>query len=372
MTKAKVTVYRLALGCLPQPKRECSFAGNVPDSLRSELPKALRRQHAVGAAVALFDLNGMTGLCTYGDAAPGMPITAETVFRTASISKHLTAMAAWRLQEAGHIDLDTDVSPYLPCPLRHPNKPDLPITLRMLLSHTAGIKDGPAYIAACTDNRPLSQLLKEDVYTDAPGSFTYSNFGAGIAACVLEGMLGKSFEEIMQQALFSPLGVHASFYAQNITSEIANAYRVLPPHKAPALDAAARHSQPLPPPGPDPEHRYLLSQGNLYISAPALARIGGELMRARYAPMRRQSASFGARDVHLSMGLSTFIVRGIVPQTLYGHQGLAYGAVHGLFYDPDAGRGVALLTSGCSEAREGVMADINIDMIRLVLDGKNT
>ena len=372
MTKTKANAYRFLLGCIPQPKRACSFIGNIPDTLRINLPKALRKQHAVGAAVALFDTNGMTGLCLYGSAAPGRPVTAETFFRTASISKHLTAMAAWRLQEAGHIDLDADVSPYLPCPLRHPNKPDLPITLRMLLSHTAGIKDGSAYIAACTDNRPLSQLLTQDVYTNAPGRFTYSNLGAGIAACVMEGMLGKSFEEIMQQALFAPMRINASFYAQNIASEIANAYRILPPHKAPALNAAARHNLPLPSPGPDSEHHYLLSQGNLYISASGLARIGSELMRSRYAPMRHQVVSFGARDAHLSMGLSTFIVRGITPQTLYGHQGLAYGAVHGLFYDPDAGRGVVLLTSGCSEARDGVMADINIDMIRLVLHGKDT
>jgi hypothetical protein len=50
---------------------------------------------------------------------------------------------------------------------------------------------------------------------------------------------------------------------------------------------------------------------------------------------------------------------------LYGHQGMAYGAVHGLFFDPEKRRGMALLTTGASEARRGVLADMNHDMLRL-------
>ena len=88
--------------------------------------------------------------------------------------------------------------------------------------------------------------------------------------------------------------------------------------------------------------------------------------------MRREIVPFGARDRHLAMGLSTFIVRGIVPRTLYGHQGLAYGAMHGLFYDPASGRGFALLTTGASEARDGVLSDLNIALMRLIFDGNDT
>ena len=88
--------------------------------------------------------------------------------------------------------------------------------------------------------------------------------------------------------------------------------------------------------------------------------------------MRRRLADFGARDGRLSMGLGTFIVHDVLPQTLYGHQGLAYGAVHGLFYDPEAARGFAVLTTGCSEAREGVLADINIALMRLILHGNDS
>jgi hypothetical protein len=46
---------------------------------------------------------------------------------------------------------------------------------------------------------------------------------------------------------------------------------------------------------------------------------------------------------------------------------MAYGAVHGLFFDPETGRGLALLTTGAGEARRGVLADLNAEMIRLFL-----
>ena len=362
VNKWKARAYRLALGLTPNPRRGIANEKNVPPAIKD----ILRRHHTRDAVLALFDSKGVTGMLCYGDAR------AETVFRTASISKHITAMAAWRLHEAGRIDLDADADPYLPCSLRHPLAQETPVTLRHLLSHTAGIHDGQSYAAACANPCPLSQVMAGDAHTEAPGGFEYSNLGAGIAACALEGMLGQSFEEIMRLAVFEPLRVTASFYPQNIRGEIANAYRVLPPRKAPVLDAAARRARPLPENKPDPEHHYLLAQGNLYISAPDLARLGAELLRERYAPMRRRAADFGARDPRLSMGLSTFIVHGVCPETLYGHQGLAYGAVHGLFYDPAAGRGFALLTSGCSEAREGVLADINIAVMRQVFNGKGT
>ena len=360
MNKWKARAYRLALGLLPNPRRETAVSGSVPPALAG----LLRRYHVRDGAVALFDRAGVTGLLTYGEAQP------DTVFRAASISKHVTALAAWRMHEAGIIDIDADADAFLPCSLRHPKAPDIPITLRRLLSHTAGIHDGGAYAAACVSNPPLGEVLAGDSHTADFGGFEYSNLGAGIAACVLEGMLGKSFEDVMRQAVFDPLKVQATFYPQKVQGSLANAWRVLPPSGKPQLDAAARRARPLPPNAPDPARHYLLSQGNLYISAPALARLGSELMHDRYAALRRPLAAFGQRDRHLSMGISTFVVHDILPQTLYGHQGLAYGAMHGLFYDPAAGQGFALLTSACSEAREGVLSDINIALMRLVFDGK--
>ena len=369
MEKWKANVYRLALLMHKKPAytKENALSGQVPEA--AGLVRALRAQHAVGATVALFDEKGVTGVLAAGEIGCGRAkAQPDTVYRIASITKHVAAMACWRLHEAGKIDLSADVDAYLPCSLRHPKAPELPVTLKRLLSHTAGIHDGALYNASLFKGLSLSEMMQGDSFAENPAAFEYSNLGAGIVACVLEGMLQKDFEQIMQEALFNPMKVRATFCPQKVEGDLADAWRILPRSRQANYDAAARRAQPLAPGAPDTEHHYLLAQGNLCISAPDLARIGAELMKDRYAGMRKMIASFGARAYNLSEGLGTFIVedRDICPQKLYGHQGLAYGAVHGLFYDPAAQKGVVILTAGCSEARNGVLADINKSIMKKV------
>lgn len=369
MENWKAKIYRLYLHVQPQPAyaEENAVTGTVADP--AGLVRILRAQRAVGATVAFFDSKGVTGALAAGHIGRGREEAQPgTVYRIASITKHVVAMACWRLYEAGRIDLNADVDAYLPCSLRHPKAKHLPVTLKRLLSHTAGIHDGTLYNTSLAKGLTLTQMMQGDSFAESPTDFEYSNLGAGIVACVLEGMLQKGFEEIMQEALFKPLKVQATFYPQKVQGDLADAWRILPRSKQANYNAQARRAQALPKEGVDPAHHYLLAQGNLCISAPDLAKIGAELIKERYAPMRKMIASFGARAYNLSEGLGTFIVedQDICPQRLYGHQGLAYGAVHGLFYDPAAQKGVVILTSGCSEARNGVLADINKAIMKKV------
>lgn len=380
MKKWKASLYRAALHMQPRPPflraggKSFCVQGDMPPAMQQSIRHIFRRYCAVGAALAVFDAQGVSAVVCYGsaryDKGKPAPVTRDTLFRAASVSKHITALAAYRLHQQGEIDLDADVDAFLPCPLRHPAAPDKPVTLRRLLSHTAGLCDGQAYARACRDAPPLGAWFPGDCWADAPDGFAYSNLGAGLVACVLEGMLGQDFDCIMQRTLFAPLGVTASFYPQKLSGDMADAYRVLPARPAPTLDNAARRARPLGQPAPDPARHYLLSQGNLYISAPDLALLGREAMQPRYEAMRKCIASFGARAYNLSEGLGTFIVqdRAVCPQTLYGHQGLAYGAMHGLFYDTGAQRGFALLTSGASEARVGVLSDLNKAIMKQVFN----
>ena len=73
------------------------------------------------------------------------PVTSETRYRVASVSKSITAMGCMKLVESGALDLDADASGYLPFALSNPNHPEAAITLRMLLSHTSSIQDGDGY-----------------------------------------------------------------------------------------------------------------------------------------------------------------------------------------------------------------------------------
>lgn len=180
-----------------------------------------------------------------------------------------------------------------------------------------------------------------------------------------------NFDTLMQKVVFDAHGIRASYYPQRLGGKLADAMRVLP-RKAACYDSRERLSRPLPNDLPDREHHYALAHGNLCITAGDLAVLGCSLLRPGFLyedtlrQMRKREADFGARAHNLSMGLATFILKdpAISENTIYGHQGLAYGAVHGIFYDPLKGRGFVSLTAGASEARRGVMTDLNSDLIR--------
>ncbi len=370
------TVYRCALKLLPA--RGKIHASDFPKEQTEAVRAILRRNRCVGATLCLFDETSVTNTLTFGVIhRPDAAATAGTVYRAASISKFAVALCAMRLAEAGRLNLDADVNGALPFPLRHPGAPDTPITLRMLLTHTAGVHDGEAYNAGVGQGVRLSDLMQKDSFTrHSPGAaWEYSNLGAGIAGAAMECVTGQDFETLMRETVFRPLNVAATYYPQNVSGDLADCYRLLPPGKAPCFDAAARRKRPLPDAKPDPETHYALAPGGLCVSAPDLTRLGmagmmpGFLSRHSLDAMRREAAPFGERANNLAQGIGTFILREprISRRTLYGHQGMAYGAVNGLFFDPETKKGLALLTSGASEARRGVLADLNFDLLRLFL-----
>ena len=365
-------VYRLALHCLP--KNGKVSASDFSAAETKKILRVLRAHRCVGAALCLFNETGVQNTLTFGVShMPDTPVTPDTVFRAASVSKFITALGAMKLKEQGRIDLDRDVNEFLPFPVRHPKAPDTPITLRMLLSHTAGIHDGVDYNSGIVKNVSLSELLTGDSFTaHLPGTkWEYSNFGAGIAGAAMEAAANTDFETLMRETVFQPLGVTATYYPQKVQGDLADAIRILPRSKTPNFNAAERRARPLPLPEVNPEKHYNLAHGALCVSAPELAKLGIAGMKAGFLTeeslheMRREIAPFGERAHNLSQGIGTFILhdQGISPHLLYGHQGMAYGAVHGLFFDPETERGMALLTTGASEARRGVLADLNKEIL---------
>ena len=365
-------LYRLLLRLLPRRGRVSEES--LPPGASPE--KILRAHRCLGASLCLFDETGVTGSCAFGVShRDGTPVTGETVFRAASVSKFVTALGAMKLREMGKIDLDRDAGTYLPASFMDAWKPDRPVTLRALLTHTAGVRDSDGYNAGIARGAPLREILGDEAIHGQPGTWEYSNLGAGIAGAVLEAATGTDFETLMQETVFRPLGVAATYYPQKVTGDLADAWRILPPQRLPHYDAAARRARPLPPAEADPEHHYNLAHGALCVTAAALARLGmagmtpGFLTEASLDEMRREAAPFGRRAANLSQGIGTFILREpkISPRPLYGHQGMAYGAVHGLFFDPETKMGVSLLTTGADEARRGVLADLNFDVLKKYL-----
>ena len=81
-----------------------------------------------------------------------LPVTANTRYRIASVSKMFTTLALMQIWEQGKLDLDAEAGEYLGYPFRNPNYPDQPVTVRMLLAHTSSLRDGSFYIIPCHES----------------------------------------------------------------------------------------------------------------------------------------------------------------------------------------------------------------------------
>lgn len=366
--------YRAALRLLPAgPAALRSVGRQLPDEAAEALQSILRRHRARSAELRLFRLDEPAMDLLYQGG--GAPLPPDCSFRLASISKMVTAIAVMKLREQGLIDIDRDLGEVLPFPLRHPAASEKPITLRMLMSHTAGLRDGAAYTAALAGGVPAGRVLEGDSYRQVPPghSWHYSNLGAGLVASALEAQLQEPFDDIMRRTLFEPLGIAASFYPQRVKGELVPAFRVLPPARRPAFDPALRRSRPLAGADrPQPEMHYLLSQGSCCMTAAGLQAVLGALLRPGYlneasiGEMLRPVAPFGARAPKLNQGLGIFRLDDgqISSRPLFGHQGNAYGAIHAAFFEPLSARGLIFLSTGASLSRGDFLCDVVEDLLR--------
>ncbi len=375
----KNMLYGLALPVLGK-RCEWQTAGD------EQLTRILKKHHAVGACVQCFRSGSLTECYAAGYASlknGKQLVTPETVFRTASVAKMVTALLVFRLQTLGKLNVQQDVSELMGYPVRNPSFPDAPITLAMLLSHTSSLVDSPAYFDSFQHPVPLRTLLTDaQSYMPAvPGTaFRYSNFAAGMIGCLLEKVTGKSFEALAQQELFAPLGVKATFDASTLdASKAADSYRVLPERLAFVADKRIAEARAIT--EPDPEHHYLLASGNLYLTASDLAKLtltawnGSDcfLDSISLQEMQKPLLSWPQKDVPMKHGMGLLQLQDarICSRPLWGHQGFAYGAVNGVFFDAQ-GNGFAALNSGASEQRMGHLANINLDLIAWAMEAQRS
>lgn len=120
--------------------------------------------HIPGLSAVVVKNGAIVWRGAYGfrDAAEKHPVTPDTLFELASVSKTVLAVAVFQLVEQGKLALDGDVSAALPFRVRNPNFPDQPITLRMLLGHVSGIVDNwPVIKAHSVENADATVSLRD-------------------------------------------------------------------------------------------------------------------------------------------------------------------------------------------------------------------
>ena len=357
------------------------FGPQSRQALQQRFEAILRQNRAVGASIVLCPPDAPAECFHIGYARlhPSMPVTADTCFRIASISKLVMTFAALSMVEDGLVALDTDVSEYLGYPVRHPAYPDTPITLRMLLTHSAAITDdGPYGTRGMQPGCTLRELLCDPASWTAcaPGAaFCYSNLGAGAAGVVLERAANMPFDDILKSRVFDPLGIRASYDPRRIvpSCDLADGYSVrgiLPPRlRYDAAALAARLPEPF-----DPERDYLIAAGRMITDCRGMERLVrllgskdgmGVLSPASLHLMRSpQRSAPGIAD--MDRGLNTAFLPGVFDGfSPVGHQGVAYGMCAELFADPQTGAGVGVMTSGVRLVRQPPLMRAGFDLLAL-------
>ncbi|MBL8173435.1 MAG: serine hydrolase [Bryobacterales bacterium] len=175
----------------------------------ADLIQAERQQKNIPAiAIALLDHQGRVWTHTQGEAAE------NSVYRVGSVSKLFTGIAIMQMVQVGKLDLDAPVTRYLPdFQPRNPFGGD--ITLRMLMSHRAGLVREPVaghYFdnSSVTLKQTVASLNQTELVYK-PGTRTkYSNAGIAVVGRIIEAVSERPFAEYMKSVLLDPLGMRSS------------------------------------------------------------------------------------------------------------------------------------------------------------------
>lgn len=210
-----LSVLLVAAAAAGQPP--ATDATSLADELAPRLRRAVERQKIVGLAAAIAEEDRIVYFGGFGfeDRERQIPVSEASMFRWASVSKPLTAVAAMQLVEEGRLDLDADVRVLVP---DFPEKPHA-ISARQLLCHQGGIvhyANGPVIRTKreYTATHPFRDVVvaldtfKESPLVCEPGSrYSYTTHGYILLSAVVQRAAGEEFAALVRRRIAEPLGI---------------------------------------------------------------------------------------------------------------------------------------------------------------------
>ncbi len=189
------------------------------------VPQQLKRENIAGAVVIVVKDGSVLYQKGYGyaDIKKKLRMDAErTLIRPGSVSKLFTWTAVMQQVEQGKIDLDRNVNDYLD--FKIPNTYSQPITMRELMTHTAGFEDTVKDLMVAPGKKPdalrdyLRTHIPQRVY--APGTTpAYSNYGATLAGYIVQRVTGVPFDDYIQKNIFVPLAMQHTTFVQPLPAD---------------------------------------------------------------------------------------------------------------------------------------------------------
>ncbi len=336
-------------------------AANVIAKYQSRIPELMAEQDIPGLAVALVDGDRVVWTQAFGhlDRDGSAPVTADTIFSVQSMSKLFTATAVMRAVQDGRLSLDDPITTYLPDFIVHSAfelHPERKITLRMLLSHTAGFThEAPIGNNDELDPGEFDEHVRSisDTWLRFPvgTGYAYSNLGIDLAGYILERAYDQPFAAVMRDLLLAPVGMdHSSFDRAEIRA---------------TANRALGHSGPAP---AVPIDIPMTAAGGLYTSAADLGRflrfqlnegaIEGQavLDPALIEEMRTVPAPRAGAAAGYALGVIRHRWFAAANADLFDHGGGGFGSLSDLWWAPQLQIGIAVVTNSSDHHLQGDLA----------------
>ena len=302
------------------------------------------------------------------DRDTGEPLEINDIFRIASISKSFSGVSIMQLVEAGKMSLEDDVNQYLGFSLRNPRYPDIPITVKMLLSHTSSMIDKHGASWYRDDKYVNPAKMSADTiamcFGDwAPGQgYQYCNRALNLIGLIIEKVSGERFDNYVLNHILRPIGADNAGY--NLDSLDKSTFTTLYTYNAKA-DTIQRAL------GYVPINEFKLADGTyqigkdgcywsptggMKISAPNLAKWmktlqnGGVAMNGNRILSEKGMKTLltpvtpadPGKYYCLTTRTEPYFIKGKV---LKGHTGSAQGLKSCMFFDPESDWGFVVLCS---------------------------
>ena len=183
-----------------QKESTTNAAATIPQ-LEKDVPELMKKDGVPGLAIAVIRGGKTAWLHGFGlkEVKAGQPVTGETVFEAASLSKPVFTYGVLKLVEQGKLGLDVPLTTYLPKPFVAGDDRLVKITARIVLSHRTGFPNWPGDDGVSIHFTPGER-------------FSYSGEGYIYLQRVVEKITGEPLNEYMTQAVFTPLGMTSSSY----------------------------------------------------------------------------------------------------------------------------------------------------------------
>lgn len=182
--------------------------------LEQGIQSHMMKHHVPGTALALVKDDEVIYARGYGVTSvdSGAYVSSQTLFRIGSITKPLVGTAVMRLVEQGKLDLDRPVGKYVEWLRFSEKNAEKYITLRMLMSHTAGLPgDSRTYCGSL--EKYIREQMPRYLFVASPGKvFSYSNISLNLVGYIAQVVSGKSFQQLIQELVFDPLDMQRTTF----------------------------------------------------------------------------------------------------------------------------------------------------------------